>query len=200
VAGPLVVPIAELRRRVGTRRPLQREVDVAAVHDLASDDGVAGTIVPPGGAIDVDLVVESVLEGVTVTGTLRAPWRAECRRCLETVEGEAEIEVQELFEASPTPGETYPLDGDQIDLEPLVRDAVLLGLPLSVLCSETCAGPDPERFPAQVEGADPEDGAEDEAEHEADSGAAGSTERGEGEAEPPGDPRWAALRELRFDD
>jgi uncharacterized protein len=190
VAGPLVVPIAELRRRVGTRRTLQRPVDVAAVTDLAREDGVAGTTVPADAAIDLDLVVESVLEGVTVTGTLRAPWRAECRRCLEVVVGEAEIEVQELFESSPTPGETYLLDGDHIDLEPLVRDAVLLGLPLSVLCREACAGPDPERFPAQVER---ESG-------EGDGGAADGKDGDDGDDEPPGDPRWAALRELRFEE
>jgi uncharacterized protein len=192
MAGPLVVPIAELRRRVGTRRPLQRTVDVAAVADLAGAGeavGVAGTTVPPDGEIAVDLVVESVLEGVTVSGTLRAPWRADCRRCLETVEGEVDIDVQELFEANPTPDETYPLEGDQIDLAPLVRDAVLLALPLSVLCAETCAGPDPERFPA----------------HRDEAGDAGEAASGtDGEAddsrEPPADPRWAALRELRFEE
>jgi uncharacterized protein len=94
------------------------------------------------------------------------------------VTGEVDIDVQELFEAQPTPDETYPLDGDQIDLAPLVRDAVLLGLPLSVLCRDDCAGPDPERFPAQVE-APPEPGVD---------------------PAPPGDPRWAALGELRFEE
>jgi uncharacterized protein len=181
MAGPLIVPVTELRRRVGTRRPLQRSVDVAAVDDLM---GVAGTTVPPDGELELDLVVESVLEGVTVTGTIRAPWHAECRRCLEPVEGTVEVDVQELFEAQPTPDETYPLEGDHIDLEPLVRDAVLLALPLSVVCSDACPGPDPERFPATVEDDAPSH--EDEGEPDAD--------------EPPADPRWAALRELRFDE
>ena len=46
-----------------------------------------------------------------------------------------------MFEADPTDeGETYPLDGDQIDLEPMVRDAVLLELPLGPLCGDDCAG------------------------------------------------------------
>jgi uncharacterized metal-binding protein YceD (DUF177 family) len=102
------------------------------------------------------------------------------------VEGEVEVDVQELFEAAPTPGETYLLEGDHIDLTQLVHDAIVLGLPLSVLCSETCAGPDPERFPATVESDD----------------ANGHGHHGdeEGEAEPPADPRWAALRELRFEE
>jgi uncharacterized protein len=177
VAGPLIVPLTELRRRVGSRRELRRTVDVAAVADFA---GVAGTTIPQDGSIDLDLVVESVLEGVTVTGTVRAPWHAACRRCLEPVEGEVEVDVQEVFESDPTPGETYALEGDHIDLESLVRDAVLLTLPLSVLCSGDCAGPDPERFPTTVE----DDAGEEDA----------------GEEHPPADPRWAALRELRFED
>jgi uncharacterized protein len=181
--GPLVVPVAELRRRVGTRRELRRTVDAASLGDL---EGVAGTTVDPDAEIALDLVVESVLEGVTVTGTLRAPWRAECRRCLETVEGEVDVDVQELFEAHPTVGETYPLDGDHIDIQPLVRDAVLLGLPLSVLCREDCAGPDPDRFPATIEADD-------------DEAPAGEADP-EGPGEAPGDPRWAALREIRFED
>jgi uncharacterized protein len=171
MAGPLVVPIADLRRRVGTRREIRRAVDVAAVEHLS---GVAGTVVPLDGEIQLDLVVESVLEGATVTGTIRAPWRADCRRCLEPVDGQVEIEVQEVFEAKPTPDETYPLEADHIDLEPLVRDAVLLALPLSVVCAHDCIGPDPERFPATVEDDEP--------------------------PEPPSDPRWAGLEGLRFED
>jgi uncharacterized protein len=171
VAGPLNVPVAELRRRVGSRRELRRVVDVSVVGALV---GVAGTSVPPDAELALDLVVESVLEGVTVTGTITAPWRADCRRCLEPVDGAVTVDVQELFEAQPIPDETYPLEGDQIDLEPLVRDALLLSLPLSVLCDEACPGPDPERFPAAVAADEPE--------------------------EPPADPRWAALGELRFEE
>ena len=71
--------------------------------------------------------------------------------------------------------------GDEVDLEPVVRDAVLLALPLAPLCGETCAGPDPESFPT---------------------GPAGERrlEEQEAEEEPAGDPRSAALRELRLDD
>jgi uncharacterized protein len=184
VAGPLDVPVAELRRRVGTRRPLQQAVEASLVGGF---DGVAGTTVPDDADIELDLVVESVLEGVTVTGTVRAPWRAECRRCLDPVTGVAEVAVQELFEAHPTVGETYPLEGDHIDLKPLLRDAVLLGLPLSVVCRDDCAGPDPERFPATVADDEPEVTGEEVPGEEA-------------EAAPPGDPRWAALRDLRFEE
>jgi uncharacterized metal-binding protein YceD (DUF177 family) len=70
---------------------------------------------------------------------------------------------------------------------------VLLALPLSAVCSEACPGPDPERFPATVERtAGPGgDGA---------ARAEGDAAPGEGGDEPPADPRWAALRELRFEE
>jgi uncharacterized protein len=175
MAGPFVVPIADLRRRVGTWRELRRSIDVGAAE---WPESVAGTTVPDDGEMDVDLVIESVLEGVMVTGKLRAPWRADCRRCLEPVDGHVQVEVKELFEAHPTLGETYLLEGDHIDIEPLVRDAVLLALPLSVLCDPDCAGPDPGRFPAAVD-SEPEPGPD---------------------PTPPADPRWAALEDLRFDE
>ena len=180
----LRINVAELRKRLGTRRDVRRDVAVDEMTDLV---GVAGTVVRTGGTITLDLVLESVPEGVTAVGAVVAPYAAECRRCLEPVEGEIELEIREVFERRPTPGETYPIDDDLIDLEPMLRDAVLLGLPLSVLCSDVCPGPAPDRFPTTVE-ADADGGEDDEAEEEAEA------------AEPPGDPRWAALRELRFDD
>lgn len=182
----LRINIAELRKRLGTRRDIRRDV---AVDDMADLVGVAGTVVRAGGTISLDLVLESVPEGITAVGAVVAPFAAECRRCLEPVEGEVHLDIHEVFERQPTPGETYPMDDDAIDLEPMLRDAVLLGLPLSVLCSTACPGPDPDRFPTTVE---------------ADAGGAGGAGEGaegdEAAAEPPGDPRWAALRELRFDD
>ena len=90
-------------------------------------------------------------------------------------------EVREVFEPRPVEGETYPLADDTVDLEPMVRDAVLLALPLAPLCGDDCLGPAPDVFPAVVEG----DGPVDDGDREA--------------AEPPADPRWAALDELRFD-
>lgn len=181
----LLVPIVELTRRIGTRRPF-----VTTTHFEAPP--VAGVDVPATEPVALDLVIESVLDGVVVSGTLVAPWSGECRRCLEPIHGTVDLDVREVFEAHHTPGETYPIDGDHIDLNPLVHDAVLLGLPLTPLCRPDCPGPDPERFPTTVE---------------ADDTAAGE---GGGPAAPPpgseahtarsGDPRWAALDALRFED
>jgi len=49
-----------------------------------------------------------------------------------------EVHVDELFEATPVDGETYPIRGHEIDLEQLIRDAVLLELPLAPHCERPC--------------------------------------------------------------
>jgi len=165
-ARPLQVGVSELLRHPGTRRAFHTDVVL---------DGLSVTTasVPEGAPVDVDLVLESLSSGLTATGTVRVAWQGACRRCLDPVEGEAEAEVHaEVFEHDPTEGETYPLVGEQIDLEPLVRDAVLLALPLAPLCGDDCQGPAPDSFPT------------------------GSV----AEDAPPADPRWAVLDDLTFED
>lgn len=163
-APPLQVGVAELRRHLGTRRRVEREVELG---ELA----ISSASVPEGGQVQVDVELESISNGIVAEGTVRAPWVGECRRCLRPVEGELDASVREIFDVHPTEGETYPLEDDTVDLEPMVRDAVLLALPLAPLCGPDCEGPAPEAFPTGP-----------------------STE-----SERPPDPRWAALDELRFD-
>lgn len=119
-----------------------------AVHSIAEHrrgplPGVAVSVarVPEHGEAVIDAVLE-VASGrsILVTGTVTSPWVGECRRCLGPASGTLSAEVRELFEERPDPEETYKLSGDQLDLEPLVRDAVLLELPQAPLCSEACAG------------------------------------------------------------
>ena len=69
--------------------------------------------------------------------------------------------LSEVFEPHPVDGETYPIEGDEVDLEPVVRDGVLLHLPLAPLCRPDCPGPAPEAFPTMVEGEDGEVSDED---------------------------------------
>jgi uncharacterized protein len=85
-------------------------------------------------------VLDSVPGAVVVSGTVTAPWRGPCRRCLADADGTVRIDVREVFEDEPDPEQTYLLEGDRLDLEPLARDAVLLELPLAPLCREECAG------------------------------------------------------------
>jgi uncharacterized protein len=103
---------------------------------------VAGTRVPGGSEVTLEALLEVVQGGVLVSGTVGASWEAQCRRCLELARGQVRVRVRELFtpQASADDEDVYPLAGDQLDLEPLARDAVLLELPLAPLCSEGCRG------------------------------------------------------------
>ncbi len=91
-----------------------------------------------------ELRAESVVEGILVTGHIAAHTRLECARCLKGFSGSVDIEVCELFVA---PGhenvaddDTYRVAGTDIDLEPMVRDALVLALPLNPLCEDACKG------------------------------------------------------------
>ena len=101
---------------------------------------VTGSYVPDDAEVDVQVLLEPVHGGVLATGTVRAPWVGSCRRCLEPVVGTLATEVRELYEPGSDETETYLLTGYQLDLEPLARDAVLLGLPQAPLCEEGCRG------------------------------------------------------------
>lgn len=130
------VPVASLRRRpAGSRRVFVR----GPVDDLA----VLAVEVPTGADVVVDLVLSSYQGGIAAAGSIEAPWRAECRRCGGRVDGSVHTEVRERFVQSDQVGEdedAYPLDGDVVDLLPLVRDAVMLALPLAPLCADDCRG------------------------------------------------------------
>ncbi|GAB3984269.1 DUF177 domain-containing protein [Actinoallomurus acanthiterrae] len=137
---PFVIDTIALGRRPGSMREDSRTV--AAPADL----GVEMVGVPEGADIELDFRLEAVMEGVLVSGTARAPLTGECARCLEPVTSSIEVDFQELFVYSDTrSGESaeddeFRLEGDLIDLEPVVRDAMVLALPLSPLCQDDCPG------------------------------------------------------------
>jgi uncharacterized protein len=162
---PFSVNVAGLRREPGSRRRERRQGPIAGL-------AVSGSGVPAEADVVVDVVLESVPGAVIASGTVSAPWLGACRRCLEEATGEVRAQVREVFEEDHDPEQTYPLRGDQLDLEPLARDAVLLELPLAPLCHEACRGLCPSC------GADLNDG---------DCGCRHQT----------GEPRWAALDALR---
>jgi uncharacterized protein len=133
---PLVLDTRELGRRPGTMRAVHRTIEAPG------DWGLELVRVPAGSPVELDLRLESVMEGVLVTGTVEVTVSAECGRCLEPVNDQLDLDVQELFayQASDPEDEQPLLTGDFIDLEPLVRDAVVLGLPLNPVCDEDCEG------------------------------------------------------------
>lgn len=148
---PLVFDTRELGRRPGTLKRLSRSVEAPG------DFGIGGVIgVPEGAPMELDLRLESVMEGVLVTGTVRATAEGECVRCLEPLGLEVAADFQEMFSypdaddrgrGSAEPADDaeddedrYFLEGDLFDLESVLRDAVVLALPLQPVCKETCAG------------------------------------------------------------
>jgi uncharacterized protein len=128
-----VVHAARLRRSVGTRWEVERS---GAIADLA----VADTVVPEGAESTATVTLESVAGGVSVVGVVEAPWTGECRRCLRPTSGRVHVAVREHYMRGGDGEETYALDDDDVDLEPLVRDAVLLELPVTSLCRPDCKG------------------------------------------------------------
>jgi uncharacterized protein len=167
---PLVLDTRELGRRPGSMRPVQRSVP--APPGFALD--IIG--VPEGSPVELDLRLEAVMEGVLVSGYARARIAGECARCLEPVSSEVEAEICELY-AYPgheSDDDIGRLEGDFINFEPQLRDAIVLALPLRPVCAEDCAGLC------------------------ATCGVPLADDPGHAHDEP--DPRWAALRLVPFDD
>lgn len=138
---PLVLDTRELGRRPGSMRPVHREVPAPRRIGL---DLMA---VPEGGELVLDLRMESVVEGVLVTGTVRGVAEGECSRCLEPVTVPVTVHLTELYAypssasgATTEDDETRSVADDLIDLGEAITDAVALALPLQPLCSEDCAG------------------------------------------------------------
>ncbi len=103
--------------------------------------------VPEGAPLDVDLRLESVTEGVLLTGSATGPLTGDCGRCLEPVSDELVVDFRELFaypdsttDETTEQDEVHRLDGDYLDAEPVMRDAIVLGLPFTPLCRPDCAG------------------------------------------------------------
>jgi len=135
------IGVAQVLRRAGVQHPLQRTVQL---DELRVGDAVVEAATP----IDLDLVLEATGNAVIASGVVRTVASCQCRRCLERFDQPVDAPVREIFEPRPTEGETYPLTAEHIDVVPLVRDAILLALPLAPLCRADCPGPAPEAFPA----------------------------------------------------
>jgi uncharacterized protein len=140
-ADPWKLDLRELGRRAGSMREWDATLPAPAGW------GVEMIGVPEGAPVELRLRLESVMEGVLVSGQVDAPVTGQCARCLEPVTDALELDVQELYayagsttEATSEEDEVRRIDGDHLDLAPLVRDAVVLTLPLSPTCTPDCAG------------------------------------------------------------
>jgi uncharacterized protein len=125
-------------------RTLQRTVP--APEDL----GTAVIGIPAGDDLELDLRLESVMEGILVSGSVRGRAVGECVRCLEEASADVEVDLQELYyypdrarvaaENGDDEEEVRELEGDLLDVEPAVRDAVVPALPFRPVCSADCPG------------------------------------------------------------
>ncbi len=142
---PMTVDITRLGRRPGAMVTLRETVP------SASRIGLDMLAIEAGAPLDLDLQIQSVSEGVLVTGTVTAPTVGECARCLTKVDGRVEVRLTELFaypdsttEATTEEDEVGHIVDDTIDLEQSIIDAVCLELPFSPVCKPDCPGLCPE--------------------------------------------------------
>jgi len=136
---PLVLDTRELGRRPGS----QRKVSLTA--EAPAELGIEVLGVPEGSEVHLDLRLEAVMDGVLVSGTASADLEGECARCLEPIEDVITVDIQELYLYEPADGndeddDVSRLEDDLLDLEPVLRDAVVLALPFQPLCQDDCPG------------------------------------------------------------
>ncbi|WP_163750028.1 YceD family protein [Mycolicibacterium helvum] len=138
---PLVFDISRLGRRPGAMLELHETVP------SPSRIGLDLIAIERGADLNLDLRLESVSEGVLVTGTVHALTSGECSRCLTPVTGDVEISLTELFaypdsatESTTEEDEVGHVVDQTIDLEQSIVDAVGLALPFAPLCTQDCPG------------------------------------------------------------
>ena len=147
---PWVLDTRELVRRPGSMREVSR---VVTTKEPIGTEVIA---VQTGQPVELDVRMESVVEGVLATGSARATASGECVRCLDDVEEHLDVSFQELFayperaahhqkvaggsKDTDPEEEQHELDGDLMDLEEIVRDAVVTALPFQPVCQDDCPG------------------------------------------------------------
>jgi uncharacterized protein len=147
----------ELPRRAGEMKEYQLDLEIL------EPVGVPLVAVPAGDVIEVDMRLESVAEGILLSADIYAIAKGECIRCLDPVEVTVERKIQELYRYEPTNDkggkrkkhssrtdtsdeidldavDELWLDGNEMNLEVPIRDAIVLDLPVNPLCSEACLG------------------------------------------------------------
>jgi uncharacterized protein len=162
---PYTVDVYDLMHRPGEMR--ERVLDVVVPESF----GNAMIGVKQGSTLRIDLRMESLHDGILVSADIDGTASGECGRCLIDIEQAVQVEIQELFAYSSDEAFEYEVHEDTIDLEPVVRDAVVLSLPFQPVCQDDCLGLCPQCGVRLLDNPGHE--------HEA-----------------PIDPRWAALGDL----
>lgn len=131
---PFIIDTRDLGRRAGMMQ------ETSLTFESPESFGTDFIQVPPGENISIDLRLECVIDGILASGVARTVAKSECVRCLEPLEIDVSADFQDMYSYEPMGEETFQMDGDLLDLEPAIRDALVLALPLSPHCSEDCLG------------------------------------------------------------
>ena len=187
----LVVDVGRLLRRDNIaelkRRPPDRAEESAVDKTVSAVGlGVSTARIPDDTDVHVTVELRPTMRGVEASLRASSRWEGECRRCLDIVTESIEIDttasfLADLDEDGPVDSsdiDAYPINDERIDLGEVLREELMLALPLSPLCEQSCEGADPDRFPTNQELSDDETD-------------------GDGEQV---DPRWAGLSALTFDE
>jgi uncharacterized protein len=135
---PFTVPVYDLMHRAGEMR--EHELDIVVPEGF----GNALIGVADNAKMHLDVRLEALHDGILVSADVSSVATGECGRCLDEIELPVGVEIQELFAYSVDEAFDYTVVEDHIDLEPSVRDAVVLSLPFQPVCRPDCPGLDPE--------------------------------------------------------
>jgi uncharacterized protein len=130
------VSVAELLGKPGEYR------DITVTEPMEGVAGALGRLADD--RVDARLRLESVMEGILVTGRAEASTALRCARCLTSFSHRLEVELCELYAVSggrnPERDDVYAIAGSELNLEPMLRDALALALPLNPICRADCRG------------------------------------------------------------
>ncbi|MFT4235725.1 MAG: YceD family protein [Microbacterium sp.] len=165
MSGPFVLSAHDIVRKPGEMR--EHELTIPTPETWG--EGIVQ--VEKGTPLELEVRLESVHEGILVTGEVDTEYQGVCGRCLTDIQQPVEVEFQELFEYPGGESTDFEVQDDHVDLETLVRDAIVLSLPFQPVCRPDCAGLDPQTGERLTTSAD--------------------------QVQPaPVDPRWAALEDF----
>lgn len=167
--GPFFLPVRDIVRKPGEMREHSFSVT------LTDKWGEGIVSVEAGETVDLEVRLESVHEGILVSGSADSDYTGVCGRCLTDIVAPVEVEFQELFAYPGDEEIDFEIQDNHVDLETLVRDAIVLSLPFQPVCQPDCPGLDSSTGEKLAVSTDAENAA-------------------------PIDPRWSALRQITDED
>jgi len=134
---PWTLSVYDLLHRAGEMR--EHAIEVVVPERL----GEGQVAVQAGAVLDLDVRLEGLHDGILVSATVSGTATGECSRCLKPIAEPVEVDIAELFAYDVDEAFDYQVHEDHVDLEPVVRDAVVLSLPFQPVCRPDCPGLDP---------------------------------------------------------